>query len=215
MRVRARRARAQCACVPGEAFAQCACAPPAAAWSWDRPRVGGGLCSAAAAKRPAGQGAPRHGPDAAGRRGWGLGCPFGILVGRSWGRAQSGSGGDPGFQGAGFPLGDQGGLPRDTGFWALHRVAWSWSCVSFIRAAPPPSLGTVGSGLSNRQTGDAAFVSFPHPNWREGCPWPEKGGRDPPTPSETESVGGWKPSLRPSTTCCLPFPSLFFFFFSS
>lgn len=82
-----------------------------------------------------------------------------------------------------------------------------------LRAAPPPSLGTVGSGLSNRQTGDAAFVSFPHPNWREGCPWPEKGGRDPPTPSETESVGGWKPSLRPSTTCCLPFPSLFFFFF--
>ncbi|OWK11739.1 MBD3 [Cervus elaphus hippelaphus] len=34
------------------------------------------------------------------------------------------------------------------------------------------SLGTVGSGPCGRQTGNAAFVNPPYPNWRETCPWP-------------------------------------------
>lgn len=88
---------AHCACVPGEALSQCACASHAAAWPWNRSRARGGFCSAAAAKRPAGQGAPRLEPDAAGRRGWGLGCPFdprGALPGQ----AQPGRMGSQGFR---------------------------------------------------------------------------------------------------------------------
>lgn len=88
----------------------CACSRSMAAWLWDRSPAAGGLCLAAAGKRPAGRGAPWPGPDAAGRRGWGLGCPFdprGALQGRcahrgGWRARGSGSSVRPGGLGRGL-----------------------------------------------------------------------------------------------------------------
>lgn len=170
MRVRARLGRARCACVSGEALSQCACASHAAAWPWNGSRARGGLCSAAAAKRPAGQGAPRFEPDAAGRQGWGLGCPFdprGALPSR----AQPGRMGSQGFR-------------KQYWFWGTRE-----GCLGMYIPGPLPGLlgsraacllrsallsfGTVGSGPCCRQTRDTAFVNPPpYPNWTETCPWP-------------------------------------------
>lgn len=104
---------------------------------------------------------------------WEAGVGAGLSLWSAWGSPGPGAawaGGEPGFPEAVLVLGDQGGLPRDAGSWPLTR-ATGLQTACLLRSALL-SLGTVGSGPCGRQSGDAAFVNPPYPNWRETCYWP-------------------------------------------